>query len=93
MYGKTKDTSEQEFIAFLKSVGTDSVEFDYVSNCNDEFNPCDTIKRQATYEFYVIAGGFKKLIVLKNHRRTHEEVENELLKKFNRWVERWRNER
>lgn len=85
MYGKTKDTTKYAFRNFLKSVGANSVKFEYVRNCNDEFNPCGTPKKQATYEFYVIAGGVKKLLVMKQHRRSHDVVEEELLRKFNRW--------
>lgn len=80
------ETSRSEFIQMCK--GAKEVRFHYISNGNDPCNPCGTVKKQATYEFYSIIDGEIKMIVWKNHRRTHEEVEEQLLKKYGYWAKR-----
>ena len=78
------ETSRADFIRMCK--GAKEVRFDYYDKGNDPCNPCGTVKKQATYEFYSIIDGCKKLIVYKNHRRTHDEVKEQLLKKYGYWA-------
>ncbi len=70
----------------LKIENIDQVKFEYCDNGNDPFNPCGTVKKQATYEFYVRAIGKEIMLVYKDHRRTHEIVQEELENKFNKWL-------
>lgn len=77
------ELSKYEFIKHLRQVGIDNTfKFSYYANGNDPCNPCGTIKKQATYEFSIIGGGQERMIVYKNHRRDHETVKEELMKKF-----------
>ncbi len=78
------ETSKFDFIRIVK--GANDIRFFYYANGNDPCNPCGTVKKQATYEFYVVVDGMQHLLVYKNHRRSHDEVEEELLKKYNRWA-------
>lgn len=61
------------------------IRFRYVKNGNDVWNPCETLQKQATYEFYAIIDGYQKMIVYKQHRRTHDIVQENLEKKYLRW--------
>jgi hypothetical protein len=78
------ETSKSDFIKMCK--GAKEVRFHYNPYGNDPCNPCGTVKKQATYEFYSIIDGVVTLIVWKNHRRTHDEVEEELVKKYGYWA-------
>jgi|JI10StandDraft_1071094.scaffolds.fasta_scaffold1114983_1 hypothetical protein len=75
-----------DFHKYLKSINAKNCTFFYYANGNDPCNPCGTVCKQAKYEFYVIAEGLEKLIVYKNHRRSHDIVESQLRKKFERWA-------
>ncbi len=77
-------TGKYDFLRLVK--GAKEVRFSYYDGGNDPENPCGTTKRQATYEFYVIFDGMRKLIVYKNHRRTHNEVKEQLIKQYSCWA-------
>ncbi|WP_061085209.1 hypothetical protein [Chryseobacterium indologenes] len=75
---------KNKFFNILKVYGS-HVKFEYVRDGDDEFNPCGTVKKQATYELYGIFKTKKVMLVYKDHRRTHDEVEEEIIKKYESW--------
>lgn len=60
----------------------------YERNGNDEWNPCGTMRKEATYEFYVFVDGVIHMLVYKNHRRTHDEVKEQLIKRYSYWAKK-----
>ncbi len=78
------ETGKQDFLRLIKEAK--DVRFTYYASGNDPCNPCGTVKKQATYEFYVIVDGKGILIVYKNHRRSHDEVREQLIKKYTYWT-------
>lgn len=72
------------FIKMVKSVK--ELKFIYEDKGNDEWNPCGTMKRQATYEMYAVVDNVLHLIAYKDHRRSHDEVESELRKRYSKWA-------
>jgi len=81
------EMTKPQFLRFLKTINSVEIRFEYSKDGNDEWNLCGTARRQATYEFYVIVGNTKKMIVYKQHRRTHDLVQQELEKKYNGWAQ------
>lgn len=77
---KSYQISDIDFIKKYKNITHFS--FEFTDKGNDEFNPCGTIKKQCTYEFYIHTDLGKDLLVYKNHRRISFDVEQELLKKY-----------
>ncbi|OJV51635.1 MAG: hypothetical protein BGO31_00075 [Bacteroidetes bacterium 43-16] len=66
--------------------GIEDIEFSYRRDGNDEYTKHGKQRRMATLEFYLHTPAGRTLIVYKEHKRTHDEVENELEKRYKRWV-------
>lgn len=82
--------SKIDFFHYLKSVDAKSIRFKYKRNGNDVFNPCGTLQKQAIYEFICITNDKEyKVLVFKQHRRTHDEVCEQLERKYTKWFNSW----
>lgn len=91
MYSKSKETSKISFRSLLNNESATKVSFHYDNTGNEVFNPCGTYQKQTVYEFYVYITDkndikMRHLLVLKQHRRSDDIVEKELVEKYSRWA-------
>lgn len=84
------EKDEFQFRKVLKDSDAKVVEFHYMSNVNDELNPCGSPTKQAKFEFYVMTDTGKRiLIAMKFHRMTHDEKFDRLKKKYGAWAKKY----
>lgn len=87
--GRNFEKTKWEFWAMIKESGATEVRFEYDSRGNDEFNPCGTQKKTATYELYAIMGGNRYWVIYKFHVRDHDTVCQEVTKRYQHWFDEY----
>lgn len=82
------EISKFDFFVLLSKIDqTKGWGFKYDKTGNDPMTSRYWVKHTASYDFYLISNdGECHELVSKTHQRTHEEVENLLVKKFTHWV-------
>lgn len=93
MLNKGQEISKYDFFSLLatldKSLGW---YFKYEKTGNDPMSSRYWVNHTVTYEFYLVSStGIQHMLVYKTHQRTHEEVEEQLMKKFNHWFKQFKN--
>lgn len=64
----------------------EDLKFSYRRDGNDEYTKHGKQRRMATLEFYLDTPTERTLIVYKEHRRSHDILEEELTKRYTRWA-------
>lgn len=81
--------SRHKFKRLIKESSAKSMEdirFHYNRWGNDEYTKNGQQRKMATLEFYVILPEYRVLIEYREHRRSHDILEEELTKKFTYWA-------
>jgi GH15 family glucan-1,4-alpha-glucosidase len=85
------ELSKIDFFRLLNDLkNSKSLGFNYIGNMNDPMTSRYWVKRTASYEFYLIADGKEHVLVSRTHQRSHDEVREQLIKRYTKWYNDWK---
>ena len=90
---KGEEVSKYDFFCLLKTIDKSlGWYFKYEKTGNDPMSSRYWVNKTATYEFYLVSStGIHHMLVYKTHQRSHEEVEEQITKKYMHWFKQFKN--